>query len=205
MQALFGFKTTEYKEQGCIWKNSYGSSEFPGISLNGAVSDAIDLELVPIYDENSKCVCDPADPSNRTGRGEIRVRHKDPSLSVRYYRNEEATAAACRDGWYYTGDIGEWALDDHNEIALRKDDNGKWNKVLVIVDRVKNLCELYVDGDSKWVDPGRLEADLYSNAPCVKQMCLVCDRNQPSMVALVVPSDYELQRWRIGGDAALAD
>lgn len=142
---------------------------------------------------------------NKTGRGEIRVRHKDPSLSVQYYRNPEATAAAFRDGWYYTGDVGEWAVDEHGQFVLKKDDHGGWNRVLIIVDRVKNLCELYVDGDSKWVDASRLELDLYHAAPCVRQICLVCDRNQSQMVALLVPSDGELQRWRPGGDSALAD
>jgi hypothetical protein len=90
--------------------------------------------------------------------------------------------------------VGEWR-------GAGKD--GK--RLLAIVDRVKNLCELYVDGDSKWVDACRLELELYCAAPCVKQMCLVCDRNQPQMVALLVPSDAELQRWRPSGDSALAD
>jgi long-subunit acyl-CoA synthetase (AMP-forming) len=202
-QAIFGFQTTQYKDQGCIWKNSYGSSEFPGISLNGAVSESIDLELVPIHDDEGKCVCNPLDPMNRTGRGEIRVRHKDHTLRVQYYRNPEATAAAFRDGWYYTGDVGEWAVDANNQFVLTKNERGDWNRVLVIVDRVKNLCELYVDGDSKWVDPSRLELEFYSAAPCAKQVCLVCDRNQPQMVALLVPSD--MQRLRSGGDITLAD
>ncbi len=147
------------------------------MSLNGAISDAIDLELVPIYDDEGKCVCNPDDSSNKTGRGEIRVRHKDASLRVQYYCDPEATAAAVKDGWYYTGDVGEWDL------------KGK----LVIVDRVKNLCELYVDGDSKWVDPSRLELELYAAAPCVKQICLLSDRNKPQMVALLVPSDAEAE------------
>jgi long-subunit acyl-CoA synthetase (AMP-forming) len=201
LQAIFGFKTTCYKEQGRIWKNSYGSSEFPGISLNGAVADSIELEIVPIFDEDGKCVCDPGDVQNKTGRGEIRVKHKDKSLSVRYYRNPEATAAAFRDGWYYTGDVGEWAVDADDQFV--KTGGGK--RLLVIVDRVKNLCELYIDGDSKWVDPSRLELELFSAAQCVQQVCLVCDRNQPRMVALVVPSDGELQRWRPSGDRVLAD
>ena len=194
MQAVFGFKTTEYKEQARIWKNSYGSSEFPGISLNGVVSKSVELQLVPVHDDDGRCICDPADALNKTGRGEIRVRHRDPCACVQYYRNPEATAAAFRDGWYYTGDVGEWA-------GVDKDGN----RLLAVVDRVKNLCELYVDGDSKWLDAGRLELDLYCAAPCVKQICLVCDRNQPQMVALLVPSDGELQRWRPSGDSALAD
>ncbi len=169
------------------------------------VSESIELELVPIFDDDNNCICDPRDSLNKTGRGEIRVRHKDSSHSVQYYRNPEATAAAFRDGWYYTGDVGEWAVDERGQYELAKDDHGNWNKVLVIVDRVKNLCELYIDGDSKWVDVSRLELDLYSTAPCVKQICLVCDRNQPQMVALLVPSHNELQRWLSGGDRALAD
>ncbi len=140
---------------------------------------------------------------NKTGRGEIRVRHKDRSLSVQYYRNPEATAAAFRDGdgWYYTGDVGEWAVDEHGQFLRQK--NGE--HVLIIVDRVKDLCELYVDGDSKWVDASRLELDLYHAAPFVRQICLVCDRNQSQMVALLVPSDGEQERWRPSGDSALAD
>lgn len=38
--------------------------------------------------------------------GEIRVRHTDPSVQIRYWGEDRATAAAVRDGWFYTGTLG---------------------------------------------------------------------------------------------------
>lgn len=44
------------------------------------------------------------DQPNSEGVGEIKV--QGPSVMMGYYEDKEATAAAIRDGWFYTGDMG---------------------------------------------------------------------------------------------------
>lgn len=56
--------------------------------------------------------------------GEIRVRGREPGVLVQqYYRNPEATAAALRDGWLYTGDLAKQHADGHVTFIGRKKDS----------------------------------------------------------------------------------
>lgn len=168
MVELFMPPTATLKEQSSRVKNAYGLSEFPGISVNGVISSLIELELVPVpendvilsahlssntvqsasiplpfqsdstdlsialtttaaksttikvtcrkgehFDPSIAITC-PESSSTGSGsgscsynrcryRGEIRVRNKDPSLLVSYWKEDEATSAAVRNGWFYTG------------------------------------------------------------------------------------------------------
>lgn len=132
MVQVFMPPTATLKEQSSRVKNAYGLSEFPGISVNGIVNGLIELELVPVPEHDIcdsgasdggcelRVICrrgerfDPSialavgDASNAIPTacrrmGEIRVRHIDPSVQIRYWGENRATAAAVRDGWFYTG------------------------------------------------------------------------------------------------------
>lgn len=118
MTQVFMPQTTMLKEQSSRIKNAYGLSEFPGISVNGVISNAIDLELVPVPEKDIKVeqngivriiskqgeLFDPSKyDNNRCCRGEIRVRHRDLSVTISYWRDPVATEIAVRDGWFYTG------------------------------------------------------------------------------------------------------
>ena len=52
--------------------------------------------------------------------GEITV--KGPTVFTRYWNNPEATAAALRDGWFHTGDLGKRDAEGYIYIVGRKND-----------------------------------------------------------------------------------
>ena len=83
-------------------------------------------------------------------RGEIRVR--GPQFTVGYRNRPEETAAAIRDGWLYTGDIGYF------------DDDG----YMFLVDRKKEL--IIVGGYN--VYPREID-ELLTNHPAVREAAAV--------------------------------
>ena len=104
--------------------------------------------------------------------GEILVRGE---LVMRgYWRDEEATAAAVRDGWLHTGDIG------------RIDEDG----YLRITDRKKDIIVLS-GGDN--VSPARIEG-LLTLEPEIAQAMVFGDK-RPYLVALLVPDTEFIAEW----------
>jgi len=97
--------------------------------------------------------------------GEIVVR--GPNVMLGYWQDEAATAEMIRDGWLYTGDLGE--LDDDG--------------FLYVVGRKK---ELIVLSTGKKVVPTRVES-LLTASPLIEQAA-VFGEGRPALVALIVPS-----------------
>ncbi len=100
-----------------------------------------------------------------------------------YWNKPEATAAAIdASGWFATGDIGEF-----DDVYLR------------ITDRKKDLL---VTAGGKNVAPQPIEGRL-KESPLIENAVLFGDR-KPFIVALLVPSFEELERWaaRRGFDAS---
>jgi long-chain acyl-CoA synthetase len=100
----------------------YGLTEAgPVLSFNpvggpikpGSVGVAVPLTQIQVVDvETGTRVLGPGE------RGEIRAR--GPQLMRGYRNRPDETAAALRDGWLYTGDIGEFDVDGYLHIRDRK-------------------------------------------------------------------------------------
>lgn len=93
------------------------------------------------------------DNPNNDGEGEILV--KGTGVMQGYYKNEEATKQAFRDGWFRTGDIGRYE-----------------NEVLYITGRTKNVIIL---SNGKNIYPEELELELM-NIDGIKE-CMVYEEN----------------------------
>ena len=109
--------------------------------------------------------------------GEILV--KGENVMLGYWNKEEDTKKAIKDGWLYTGDIGE----------INKEDG-----YLKITDRKKDII-VSAGGDN--ISPAKIE-NLLSNSVAIDQ-CMVYGDKKNYLVALIVPAkEYKGKRDDIG-------
>jgi long-chain acyl-CoA synthetase len=107
--------------------------------------------------------------ADASGIGEVVAR--GPNVMLGYYGDEEATGAALRDRWLYTGDVGRLGEDG----------------TLYLVGRSKDVI---IDGSGRNVYPEDVES-LYGGAPLIKEICVVGLRDGPGeQLACVVVPDY---------------
>jgi long-chain acyl-CoA synthetase len=154
---------------GLLLCQGYGQSEAgPVISCNPPRRVKLDTVGPPLRDVELRIADD----------GEILVRGE--LVMKGYWKDPEATAAAIRDGWLHTGDIGELDSDGYLRITDRKKDF------------IKNS-----GGDM--IAPARIEG-LLALQPEIAQAMVHGDR-RPYLVALIVPREEIIAR--ADGDAAL--
>jgi long-chain acyl-CoA synthetase len=99
---------------------------------------------------------------------------KGPNIMKGYYKNEEETKEAIKQGWLYTGDIGY--LDDDN--------------FLHITDRKKDII---VTSGGKNVAPQLIENRLKTN-PFISNVVVIGDRRK-FVSALIVPNFEKLEQY----------
>lgn len=106
-------------------------------------------------------------------QGEIWIR--GASVMEGYYQDEEETKKAITsDGWFKTGDIGEWVENGH----------------LKIIDRKKNLVKTL---NGEYIALEKLES-IYRAANVVANICVYADPNRTKPIAIIVPGEPALNK-----------
>jgi len=92
-----------------------------------------------------------------------------------YYQNEKETAEAItEDGWFKTGDIGEFDQNGHVRI----------------IDRKKNLVKTL---NGEYIALEKLES-IYRAATVVANICVYADTQKAKPIAIIVPAEPALKK-----------
>ncbi|KAL5727038.1 long-chain-fatty-acid--CoA ligase [Ranunculus cassubicifolius] len=113
------------------------------------------------------------DALSATPRGEVLVRGN--TLFSGYYKREDLTKEVLVDGWFHTGDVGEWQPNGSMKIIDRKKNIFKLSQgEYVAVENLENIYGLVSSIDSIWVYGNSFESFL---------------------IAIINPNKQALERW----------
>jgi fatty-acyl-CoA synthase len=140
-------------DKGVVLRQSYGMTELHGLSSMNPVEEAVahpeavgrGSVFTPhrvVREDGSECA--PGEEGEIVARG--------PSITPGYWRNPEATAAAWRDGWFRTGDLG--VADESGLIRM--------------VDRLKDLI---ISGGYN-IAPSEIE-NVIAGLPGIDEVCVI--------------------------------
>ncbi|KAI9678276.1 MAG: long-chain fatty acid-CoA ligase [Caeruleum heppii] len=132
----------------------------------GAIPASIEIKLVDFPDAGYYAKSNPP-------QGEIWIRG-DPVMEG-YYKNEKETQEALTaDGWFKTGDIGEFDRNGH----------------LRIIDRKKNLVKTL---NGEYIALEKLES-IYRSATVVANICVYAALDKAKPIAIIVPAEPALKK-----------
>uniref|UniRef100_A0A2N9FY86 AMP-dependent synthetase/ligase domain-containing protein n=1 Tax=Fagus sylvatica TaxID=28930 RepID=A0A2N9FY86_FAGSY len=115
------------------------------------------------------------DALSSTPRGEICLRGK--TLFSGYHKRQDLTEDVLVDGWFHTGDIGEWQP----------------NGAMKIIDRKKNIFKL---SQGEYVAVENIES-TYLRCPLLTSIWVYGNSFESFLVAVVVPDRKALEDWAI--------
>ncbi|KHJ34223.1 putative long-chain-fatty-acid- ligase 1 protein [Erysiphe necator] len=133
----------------------------------GSLPGSIEIKLVD-YSEAGYFATNRPNP-----QGEIWIRGT-PVMEGYYLDEEETKKTITPDGWFKTGDIGEWVENGH----------------LKIIDRKKNLVKTL---NGEYIALEKLES-IYRAANVVANICVYADPNRTKPVAIIVPGEPALKK-----------
>ncbi|KAI9800833.1 MAG: hypothetical protein M1825_003616 [Sarcosagium campestre] len=131
----------------------------------GPIPGAIEVKLVDFPDAGYYSTNKPFP------QGEIWIR--GPPIMAGYYENEKETQEAMSDGWFKTGDIGEFDKNGH----------------LKIIDRKKNLVKTL---NGEYIALEKLES-IYRSATVVANICVYAAPDKAKPIAIIVPAEPALK------------
>jgi len=159
---IIGYGLTETTANGTL----QNPNEWTAESI-GAMPAAVEAKLVDFPDAGYFATNKP------NPQGEIWLR--GPTVMSGYYQNDKETAEAMtEDGWFKTGDIGEWDKNGH----------------LKIIDRKKNLVKTQ---NGEYIALEKLES-IYRSAHVVANICVYADDSKSRPVAIIVPAEPALKK-----------
>ncbi|KAK9466148.1 eukaryotic long-chain fatty acid CoA synthetase (LC-FACS) [Lipomyces arxii] len=135
------------------------------IGTVGAPTTCVDVKLVDVPETGYFS-------TNKPPQGEVWI--KGECVSKEYYMNPTETKEAYEDGWFKTGDIGEWAP------------NGQ----LRLIDRKKNLVKTL---NGEYIALEKIES-VYATCQVVQSICVYADSEHVKPVAIVVPAEPALMK-----------
>ncbi|KAK2013064.1 AMP-binding enzyme [Colletotrichum eremochloae] len=157
---IIGYGLTETTAMGCIMN----PLEF-NVNNMGAMPASIEIKLVDFAEAGYYATNKP------NPQGEIWIR--GPSVLEEYYENpKETEEALTEDGWFKTGDIGEFDSNGH----------------LKLIDRKKNLVKTL---NGEYIALEKLES-IYRAAAVVANICVYADAKQAKPIAIIVPAEPAL-------------
>ncbi|MQL69969.1 hypothetical protein Taro_002258 [Colocasia esculenta] len=113
-------------------------------------------------------------------RGEICLRGK--SLFSGYHKRPDLTDDVLKDGWFHTGDIGEWQP----------------NGAMKIIDRKKNIFKL---SQGEYIAVEYIES-AYSRCPLITSIWVYGNSFESFLVGVVVPERKPVEDWAAANDVA---
>lgn len=128
------------------------------LGIAGDLTGAVTVKLVDVEDLGYFA---------KNNQGEVWI--KGASVLTEYYKNpKETEQVLTKDGWFRTGDIGEWAPNGH----------------LKVIDRKKNLVKTL---NGEYIALEKLESIYRSNA-YVQNICVYADETKVKPVGIIVPN-----------------
>ncbi|KAH7101477.1 long-chain-fatty-acid-CoA-ligase [Auriculariales sp. MPI-PUGE-AT-0066] len=141
--------------------------EFCAVTHVGVVNPACEMKLLDAPELGYVA-------SNNPPRGEILLR--GPCITPGYYKRPDLNSdptVFTSDGWFRTGDVGQWNPDG----------------TLSVIDRVKNLVKL---SSGEYVALERVEA-VYKAVPVVSNLIVVANSEFARPIAIVLPHEANLR------------
>lgn len=159
---IIGYGLTETAAMGALTNPMEWTAD-----AMGAMPGAVEVKLVDFPDAGYFATNKPHP------QGEVWLR--GPSIMEGYYQNEKETKEALTsDGWFKTGDIGEWDSNGH----------------LKLIDRKKNLVKTL---NGEYIALEKLES-VYRSAPVVANICVYADDSKAKPIAIIVPAEPALKK-----------
>ncbi|EEY14684.1 long-chain-fatty-acid-CoA ligase [Verticillium alfalfae VaMs.102] len=157
---IIGYGLTETTAMGCLMNPLEWNT-----NNMGAMPASIEIKLVDFADAGYFATNKP------NPQGEVWIR--GPSVLKEYYDNPKETAEAITpDGWFKTGDIGEFDSQGH----------------LKLIDRKKNLVKTL---NGEYIALEKLES-IYRASSVVQNICVYAEPTKAKPIAIIVPAEPAL-------------